>query len=318
MRGGEQDHRNRAQPRILPTGLDEGPPTHYRHEQIQDNDVRDRLTHSFQCLGTVFRLVHGVPDVAQVPGNGLADGPLVFDHQHPTISVDVNRFHRPEGVSPTAYGANPADRRELTNLMRKELFVRVDHVHARSIQTMHPGDGPLVRACRKGDQAAWETLVRRYQRLVHTIPLRAGLDEQGAADVLQDVFAALVQRLDTIEEPDRVGAWIVTTAKRMTWRAIRQRRDLRTSETALELEAEEVPDVEPLPEHVLARLEEQHEVRTALDALDERCRRLLTMLFYARAETPPYSAIAHELGIAEGSIGPIRARCLERLLRQLG
>jgi RNA polymerase sigma factor (sigma-70 family) len=183
---------------------------------------------------------------------------------------------------------------------------------------MHPGDGALVRACRKGDEAAWEMLVRRYQRLVYTIPLRAGLDGDAAADVLQDVFAALVMGLDSIDDPDRVGAWIVTTAKRMTWRAIRRHKDRRGSETVLEAEAEEVPDIDPLPEHVLARMEEQHEVRTALDGLDERCRRLLTMLFYAQAEPPSYSTVASTLGIAEGSIGPIRARCLERLLKLLG
>ena len=183
---------------------------------------------------------------------------------------------------------------------------------------MEPGDGSLVRACRNGDQAAWELLVRRYQRLVHAIPLRAGLDENAAADVFQDVFAALVQRLDSIEDPDRLRSWILTTARRMTWRALRGRISARTTETTLEEEAEEVPDPASLPEHVLGRLEEQHEVRTALASLDERCRRLLTLLFYAAGEPPAYSAVAAELKIAEGSIGPVRARCLERLLRLLG
>lgn len=183
---------------------------------------------------------------------------------------------------------------------------------------MEPGDGSLVRACRSGDQAAWELLVRRYQRLVHAIPLRAGLDENGAADVFQDVFAALVQRLDSIEDPDRLGSWIMTTTRRMTWRAVRGQREARTTETVLAEEAEQVPDSESLPEHVLGRLEEQHEVRTALASLDERCRRLLTLLFYAPGEPPPYSAVAAELNMAEGSIGPVRARCLERLLRLMG
>jgi RNA polymerase sigma factor (sigma-70 family) len=182
---------------------------------------------------------------------------------------------------------------------------------------MEQSDGALVRACRTGDQAAWEALVRRYQRLVHAIPLRAGLDQDAAADVFQEVFAALVQRLDHIDDPDRLGAWIVTTARRITWRTIHQRKHMRNSQIELESGAEDVPDTEPLPEHVLARLEEQHEVRKALGRLDERCRRMLTMLFYVEAEVPRYSAVAAELGIAEGSIGPIRARCLERLLKLL-
>ena len=183
---------------------------------------------------------------------------------------------------------------------------------------MEPGDGALVRACRNGDQAAWEMLVRRYQRLVHALPQRAGLDEGAAADVFQDVFTALVQALDSIDDPDRLGSWILTTTRRMTWRAIRGRKDARVAETVLKEDAEELPDSEPLPEHALARLEEQHQVRMALASLDERCRRLLTLLFYTPGAPPPYSVVAAELKIAEGSIGPVRARCLERLLRRVG
>jgi RNA polymerase sigma factor (sigma-70 family) len=80
--------------------------------------------------------------------------------------------------------------------------------------------------------------------------------------------------------------------------------------------AEEAPDNALLPEELLLRLEEQHDVRTAVALLDARCRELLRMLFYT--PTPPsYLAIATTLGISEGSIGPIRARCLQRVLRQL-
>jgi len=79
-------------------------------------------------------------------------------------------------------------------------------------------DAALVRACRRGNEEAWEALVHRYQRFVHSIPRRAGLDDDAAADVFQEVFAALVQGLDKIDDPDRVGAWILTTAKRATWR----------------------------------------------------------------------------------------------------
>ena len=181
---------------------------------------------------------------------------------------------------------------------------------------MEPSDAALVRACRGGSEAAWETLVRRYQRYVHAIPRRAGLDDDAAADVFQEVFSALVQALDRIEEPDRIGAWILTTAKRATWRTLRRRMAARAGQTAIDEEAEEVPDTEPLPENVMVGVEEQMQVRSALSALDDRCRRLLTMLFYA-PEPPAYGDVAAALGLAEGSIGPIRARCLERLLRRL-
>jgi RNA polymerase sigma factor (sigma-70 family) len=180
------------------------------------------------------------------------------------------------------------------------------------------GDDTLLLACRRGDEAAWAELVNRYQRLIYAIPLRAGLDEEQAADVFQGVFAILIERLDDIREPSRLHAWLVTTAKRETWRVTRRLIAARSTASTAEDPgvAEALPDDAPLPGEVLARLEEQHAVRTAVDALDGRCRELLRLLFYD-PNAPPYTDMAAQLGIAVGSIGPIRARCLERLRRQL-
>jgi RNA polymerase sigma factor (sigma-70 family) len=80
------------------------------------------------------------------------------------------------------------------------------------------------------------------------------------------------------------------------------------------LETDEPPDGGLLPEEVLVRLEEQNAVRVAVEALDDRCRNLLDLLFY-RSVSPSYEEIARALGLREGSIGPTRARCLERLRR---
>ena len=146
---------------------------------------------------------------------------------------------------------------------------------------MAQSDEELLRACRRGDEAAWEALVRRYQRLVYAVARRAGLDEDAAADVFQDVFATLLENVEAIEQPSRLHAWLVTTARRKTWLAIKRSRRA-----------------------------------VALDELDERCRLLLTMLFY-RADTPPYSEVAAALGTTEGSVGPTRARCLKKLLGAL-
>jgi RNA polymerase sigma factor (sigma-70 family) len=183
---------------------------------------------------------------------------------------------------------------------------------------MEPSDEALVRRCRRGDEAAWEALVNRYRRLVYTVPLRAGLDEEGAADVFQRVFAALVEQLDHIAQPERLSAWLVTTARRETWRMVRRRTPVLPTGSldAAPGEAEELPDAAVLPDEELVRLEDQHAVRTAVASLDPRCRDLVTLLFF-RADPPPYVEIAATLGIAVGSIGPIRARCLERVRRQL-
>ncbi len=174
-------------------------------------------------------------------------------------------------------------------------------------------------ACRRGDAAAWEALVARYQRLVYSIPRRAGLDEALSADVFQHVFARLVEHLDRVEQPERIGAWLATTARREAWRLSRRERTAVpfAERDESDGEAAELPDSAPLPDEVLARLQEQHTVRTAVAALDERCRHLLTVLFY-RPDPPPYAEIAAELGLPEGSIGPTRARCLQKLRGLLG
>jgi RNA polymerase sigma factor (sigma-70 family) len=183
---------------------------------------------------------------------------------------------------------------------------------------MEPRDETLVQRCRRGDQAAWESLVKRYQRLIYTIARRAGLDESSSADVFQTVFTGLVERLDYIEQPDRIQAWLVTTARRETWRVILGARSTQSLAASDDPHAADidVPDNALLPDEVLIRLEQQHEVRNAVDSLDERCRQLLTHLFY-RPDPPPYSDIAAAMGITAGSIGPTRARCLQKLLRIL-
>jgi len=184
---------------------------------------------------------------------------------------------------------------------------------------MERSDEAIVAACRRGDESAWESLVKRYQRLVYSIPRRAGLDEDAAADIFQNVFASLVERLDAIEQPDRVSAWLVTAARRETWRVVLNQKASRSNIIQGEGEEDpllEIQDDAPLAEEEMLRLEKQHQVRLAVESLDERCQQLLKLLFYS-SEPPPYSKVAAELGLPEGSIGPNRARCLQKLLRIL-
>ena len=184
---------------------------------------------------------------------------------------------------------------------------------------MEDNDLQLVLACRRGDQLAWEKLVRRYQRLIYAIPRRAGLDEDQAAEIFQDVFITLFQKLNDIEEPERLQAWLVTTARRKTWRTISKGQGFARSHVNADEPAHEaatIPDEAPLPDEQLLILEEQHRVRTAFSLLDPRCRTLLQLLFYV-TEPPSYAEIAASLQIPEGSIGPTRARCLGKLLQIL-
>jgi len=190
-------------------------------------------------------------------------------------------------------------------------------VQVDSIKGMQATDKELLIACRQGNESSWSTLVDRYQRLVYAVPRRAGLNEDQASEVFQEVFVTLFEKMNEINEPDRLHAWLVTTARRKTWRLLSKERTLRSKQTDEDDEALVVVDDSPLPDETLVRLEEQHRIRTALAGLDPRCQKLLRMLYYD-TEPPPYSEIAAILGTPEGSIGPTRARCLKKLLKLVG
>ena len=199
----------------------------------------------------------------------------------------------------------------LKNLSSSFTGVQVD-----PINYMQATDKELVMSCRQGNESSWAALVDRYQRLVYAVPRRAGLNEDQAGEVFQEVFVTLFEKMNEINEPDRLHAWLVTTARRKTWRLLSKERSRQSLQTGDDDEALVVVDDSPLPDEALVRLEEQHRIRTALAGLDDRCQQLLTMLYY-QTETPPYSEIAAILGTPEGSIGPTRARCFKKLLKLL-
>jgi len=186
-------------------------------------------------------------------------------------------------------------------------------------QEARTDDDALVRACRAGDQAAWAALVGRYERLIYSIPRRSGLGPEATAEVFQQVFTILAEQIGQIEHTDRLAAWLVTTARRETWRVSQREgraRPFRPSQEGEESEEGKLPEDGPLPDEVVLLLEQRHAVRTALATLGEPCRQLLELLFY-RADPPPYAEIAATLGVSTGSIGPTRARCLHKLRRYL-
>jgi RNA polymerase sigma factor (sigma-70 family) len=178
-------------------------------------------------------------------------------------------------------------------------------------------DATLVARCLRGDGAAWGLLVKRYQRLVYAIVRRVGLDEHGAADVFQTVFARLVQHLPRLADPSRLQAWIVTTAKReaLLQRKLGQRSlsMTRADDTSDEPSEWDVADETPIAEEALSDLQQLNHLRAALDRLDERCRSLLLLLFRDEDERLSYDEVARRQGTSVGSIGPTRSRCLDKL-----
>lgn len=183
-------------------------------------------------------------------------------------------------------------------------------------------DDELLNQCRAGNQAAWSTLVRRFQRIVYTVAHRAGLPAETADDVFQSTFSSLVKHPDRVQDGSRIRAWLVTTAKRETLDALAasKRRAART-QSAVGDDGDDlldqVPDPQPLPETLLSELQQHDRVRAAVDQLDPRSRQFIELAFL-QEEPVPYSEIARRLGIPEGSIGPTRARCLAKLRTLLG
>ena len=178
-------------------------------------------------------------------------------------------------------------------------------------------DAALVARCLRGEGAAWALLVKRYQRLVYAIVRRVGLDDHGAADVFQTVFARLVQHLPRLAEPSRLQAWIVTTAKReaLLQRKLGQRNLSMTGadDTSDGPSEWDVADESPIAEEALSDLQQLNHLRAALDRLDERCRSLLLLLFRDEDEKLSYDEVARRQGTSVGSIGPTRSRCLDKL-----
>lgn len=194
-----------------------------------------------------------------------------------------------------------------------------DHQDQFTARKLGREDAELVRACRSGDESAWNELVERYQRLIITIPRRAGLSEEQASDVFQEVFLTLFEKLDEIEQPDRIRSWMVTTAKFKTWATVRGEKGHFSPETEeeMELEMAALRDTSPLADQMLVEAEQQHLIRTALAKLEERCRTILSMI-YLQHKAASYAEVADEIGVGETSISPMRARCLQKLAKLLG
>ncbi len=183
-----------------------------------------------------------------------------------------------------------------------------------SAKGLEKTDARLVEACRRGDETAWNALVERYQRLIITIPRRAGLSEEQAADVFQEVFLTLFEKLAEIEQPERIRSWMVTTAKFKTWAIIRSKKGFYAPQTEeeMELEMASLADAAPLADDRLIELEQQHQIRTALKELEERCRKILSMI-YLQDSAASYAEVATAIGVGETSISPLRSRCLQKL-----
>ena len=167
-------------------------------------------------------------------------------------------------------------------------------------------DHELIDRCLQGDQRAWRDLVTRYQRLVYSIAHVCCSDPEDVSDVFQQVWLELYQQLPGLRNAQALPAWLMTVTRRRCYAVLRARSGLQP-----------LPDDIPVFSEQLSRIESEHEIQRSLEQLPERCRRLIDLLYFDLAE-PSYSQIAATLVMPEASVGPTRARCLQKLRKLLG
>jgi RNA polymerase sigma factor (sigma-70 family) len=171
-------------------------------------------------------------------------------------------------------------------------------------------DTELVARCRSGDENAWRLVVRRYQNLVYSTALEVGLDPDDAGDVFQEVWLELHRSMRRIRNPEALPRWLMVATRRLSYKVAARGRRM-VSDVSSDL-----VDPGTLPDDAVEIRRARHALETALELLGGRCERLLRLLFFTSEKTP-YEEISKETGLAVGSIGPVRGRCLARLRRIL-
>ncbi len=170
----------------------------------------------------------------------------------------------------------------------------------------------LVRECCNGNQVAWSVLIDKYKNLIFSIPIKFGLTRDDASDIFQAVCLDLLSSLPQLREPAALPKWIMQTTyhKCLRWK----KQQLKFSPDPENFD--ETASTAELPEELLHQLQREQALRDSIVSLPPRCRQMIQLLFF---EDPPrpYNEVAKTLGLATGSIGFIRGRCMKRLRDQL-
>jgi RNA polymerase sigma factor (sigma-70 family) len=176
-------------------------------------------------------------------------------------------------------------------------------------------DTRLVEECLNGNDAAWTALIEKYKNLIYSLPVRWGFSQPDASDIFQSVVAQLLSELGHLREPRALAAWLIRVTSHKC--SQRKREQLRETGPGANGGAPQNPGGEtPTPEALILDAGREQILHQALCSASPRCRELIRMLFFEDSARP-YAEIAASLGIATGSIGFIRRRCLERLRRSL-
>jgi RNA polymerase sigma factor (sigma-70 family) len=173
--------------------------------------------------------------------------------------------------------------------------------------------GTLVYAVLRGDQGSWDRLVTQFENLVWSVVRSFQLSDADSLDAAQMTWLRLVEKLDGVTDPDRIGSWLITTARRECLEIL-NRQSRTTPVDPIEAFRHLVDPVDSL--HGVHARDDLERIFAAFKALPEKCRSLLRV---ALADPPPsYQEISDALGVPVGTIGPRRQRCLAQLRAAAG
>jgi RNA polymerase sigma factor (sigma-70 family) len=172
-------------------------------------------------------------------------------------------------------------------------------------------DERLVKECLRGSEEAWSALVAKYRNLIYSIPLKYGLSADDANDIFQQTCLQLLRRLEHLRDAQSLPAWLIKVTTHQCFSVVAGERRFEPAE--LDRDASAGRDA---PEKLLRELEQEQLLRDALSRLKPRCRELLHFLFFEEPAVP-YATAAKRLGLASGSIGFVRMRCLQQLRKDL-
>ncbi len=176
---------------------------------------------------------------------------------------------------------------------------------------VHASYGALVVAARAGDRDAIPELVRRLTPTLWRVARSHRLDTDTCQDIIQNTWLAFAEHMHTIRDPQSVAAWLMMTARRSCLAELRRTRRVDLSE----IDGVEPPETAPRPDQEVCDADRDRRLWRAISRLPERDRLLLSLL--VATPPPPYTQIAEICEMPVGSIGPTRARCLQRLRREL-
>lgn len=170
----------------------------------------------------------------------------------------------------------------------------------------------MVATAAEGDQRAWEQLSKRFGNMILAIARSCRLGDADVGEVFQTTWLRLVENIDRIEQPERIGAWLATTSRRESLRLVRGKARLAFGTESFEY----LPDLgAPSLDAAVLTEERAGTIREAYAKLPPRCQRLLGLL--SGDDPPSYKHVSQLLGMPIGSIGPTRGRCLDHLRRLL-